>query len=46
MYDLASVKAWLGVTAATWDAFDGLTPSGVRGYTVADVRGLLKTDDS
>ena len=29
----------------TWAAFDGLPQSGVRGYTVGDVRALLKTDD-
>ena len=29
----------------TWAAFDGATPSGVRGYTVDDVRALLESDD-
>ena len=29
----------------TWAAFDGLTPSGVRGFTVADVRAILEFDD-
>ena len=32
-------------TRLTWAAFDGLTASGVRGYTVGDVRGLLEPDD-